>query len=126
MASVPTELYSRNSGTIRWVEHLCDGVIELQPFPHMDNSLAESGGARTGEEQPQGMFKFHKLPALTERGAGSSGTVGVGDDLTFTLSRRKFVVRPFSLPPMEQEQNETAGSNESSGMSSIKKSDIEF
>ncbi|GAM90121.1 hypothetical protein ANO11243_081610 [Dothideomycetidae sp. 11243] len=132
MATLPTELFPRNSGLTRWAEHLCDGVMELQPFPHiMDaaNSLAESGGARNNEDQPQGMLKFHKLPALTERGAGSTLGAGVGDDLAFTLSRRKLVIRPFSLPPMEQEVGETskAGSNsESGGMKNIKKSDIEF
>ncbi|KAF2149019.1 PAXNEB protein superfamily [Myriangium duriaei CBS 260.36] len=132
MATVPTELYSRSSGVLRWAEHLCDGVIELQPFPHiMDaiNSLAESGGARTGEEQPQGMLKFHKLPGLTERGAGSTVGASVGDDLAFTLSRRKFVIRPFSLPPMEQEDGQTPQSGadaESGGMKNIKKADIEF
>lgn len=132
MATLPTDLYSRTSGVIRWAEHLVDGVMELQPFPHiMDsaNSLAESGGARVGEEQPQGLLKFHKLPALTERGASSAIAAGVGDDLAFTLSRRRFVIKPFSLPPMEQDEgdkSQTGGSSESGGMKNIKKADIEF
>ncbi|KAG8627896.1 hypothetical protein KVT40_003769 [Elsinoe batatas] len=132
MLSIPTELYRRPSGLVRWAEQLTDGVIELQPFPHMmdaASSLAESGGARTGEEQPQGMLKFHKLPALTERGANAAAGAGVGDDLSFTLSRRKFLIKPFSLPPLEREENQTPNPESSSGSSALgtsKKADIEF
>ncbi|KAF4555585.1 PAXNEB-like protein [Elsinoe fawcettii] len=132
MITIPTELYRRSSGLVRWAEHLCDGVIELQPFPHiMDaaSSLAESGGARSGEEQPQGMLKFHKLPALTERGANAAAGAGVGDDLSFTLSRRKFLIKPFSLPPLEREEGQTSQAADAAGSSAlgqVKKADIEF
>ena len=129
MASLPTELYPRSTGLVRWAEHLSDGVIELTPFPHLmdaSNSLAESGGSRAGDDQPQGMLKLHKIPVMTERGGGGAGT-GVGDDLAFTLSRRKFVIRPFSLPPMEgdtEAQNGQAGGEGALGKAS--KADIEF
>lgn len=132
MITIPTELYRRGSGLVRWAEHLCDGVIELQPFPHIMDasaSLAESGGARSGEDQPQGMLKFHKLPALTERSANGVSGTGVGDDLSFTLSRRKFLIRPFSLPPMEQEESQakqTDSANSQSALGGAKKADIDF
>jgi elongator complex protein 4 len=91
------------------MEILSDGVIELTPFPHlMDSSsaLAESGGARGNDEQPQGMVKVHKLPINTERGEGGAGAGNsLGEDLAFTVSRRKFVIKPFSLPPLEGDQD---------------------
>lgn len=69
------------------------------------NNLAESGGARSNDDQPQGMFKVHKLPINSERGEGGAGAGNsIGEDLAFTVSRRKFVIKPFSLPPMEGDQ----------------------
>lgn len=108
MMTLPLELYSRATGFVRWAEVLSDGVIELTPFPHLmdaSNALAESGGARASEEQPQGMVKVHKVPINTERGEGGAGVGNsVGEDLAFTVSRRKFVIKPFSLPPLEGDQ----------------------
>ena len=106
--TLPLELYPRSSGLVRWAEILSDGVLELTPFPHfMDasNSLTESGGARGTEEQPQGMVKVHKIPVNTERSEGGAGVGNtMGEDLAFTVSRRKFVIKPFSLPPLEGDQ----------------------
>ena len=66
------------------------------------NDLAQIGGARGTEEQPQGMVKVHKLPISTERGEGGAGAGNsMGEDLAFTVSRRRFVIKPFSLPPVE-------------------------
>lgn len=108
MMSLPLELYPRTAGLVRWAEILGDGVIELTPFPHLmnaSNALAESGGARSSEEQPQGMVKVHKLPVNTERGEGGAGVGNsMGEDLAFSVSRRKFVIKPFSLPPLEGDQ----------------------
>ena len=108
MITLPLELYPRSSGMVRWAEILSDGVVELIPFPHLmdtPNSLAESGGAGSREEQPQGMVKVHKLPINTERGEGGAGVGNsMGEDLAYTVSRRKFVIKPFSLPPLEGDQ----------------------
>ncbi|CZT25661.1 related to RNA polymerase II elongator complex, subunit ELP4 [Ramularia collo-cygni] len=115
MITLPLELYPRNTALVRWAESLSDGVFELTPFPHLmdaSNALAESGGARSGDEQPQGMVKIHKLPINTERGEGGAGAGNsLGEDLAFTVSRRKFVIKPFSLPPLEgdQEAQQEAG-----------------
>lgn len=108
MLTLPLELYPRTSALARWAEHLSDGVIELTPFPHLmdaTNTLAESGGARGNDEQPQGLVNVHKVPLDTERGEGGAGVGNsIGEDLAFTVSRRKFVVKPFSLPPLEGDQ----------------------
>ncbi|KAK0259717.1 hypothetical protein B0A54_08771 [Friedmanniomyces endolithicus] len=108
MITLPLELFPRSSGSIRWAELICDGVLELTPFPHLMDasiSLGESGGARGMEEQPQGMLKVHKLPINTERGeGGAEAGNSIGADLAFTVSRRKFLIQPFSLPPVEGDQ----------------------
>ena len=65
------------------------------------------------------MVKVHKLPVVTERGSGSG--MG-GDDLSFSLSRRRFVVRPFHLPPVLGDLEGQSGHE--GGMP--KKGDIEF
>lgn len=115
MMTLPLELYPRSTALVRWAEILSDGVLELTPFPHLmdsSNALAESGGARGNDEQPQGMVKVHKLPINTERGEGGAGAGNsLGEDLAFTVSRRKFTIQPFSLPPLEgdQEAQEEAG-----------------
>lgn len=107
--TLPLELFSRKSGLIRWAETLSDGVLELTPFPHLmdaSNSLAENGGSKSNEEQPQGMLKVHKLPINSERGEGGAGAESsIGQDLNFTVSRRKFIIKPFSLPPLEGDQD---------------------
>lgn len=125
LLTLPLELHPRNSALVRWAEHISSGVLELTPFPHLmdaSNSLAESGGARGSEEQPQGLVNVHKLPISTERGEGGAGVnESMGQDLAFTVSRRKFVIKPFSLPPLEGDQE--AQSQSGSGLT---RKDVEF
>lgn len=87
-----------------------DGVITLRPFPHsfsVDAIDMESGGAKgKSEEKMQGLIKVLKLPVLSEKGI----SVGVGEDMAFAVGRRRFLIRPFHLPPMEgEEENNGAG-----------------
>ncbi|KAL1953317.1 hypothetical protein VTO42DRAFT_3024 [Malbranchea cinnamomea] len=97
MITFPLSLYSRATGLVRWVELLCDGVFELAPFPHM--SEATSGAATAQEEPPQGLLRIHKLPVFHERGGGTDSNMI--EDWAFTLSRKKFSIKPFHLPPVE-------------------------
>ncbi|CAG7995411.1 unnamed protein product [Penicillium olsonii] len=121
MITFPLSLFPRSSGLVRWIELLSDGVIELCPFPHSADATATSGAATSQEEPPQGMLKTHRLPVLHERGGGSDQNVG--QDWAFILSRRRFEIKPFSLPPAEgdTEAQDTAAAG---GMP--KKSDLEF
>ena len=112
MLTLPLTLYPRTAGLVRWLELLSDGVIELVPFPHSIDtgpSLTASGAATLQEEKPQGMVRIHRLPVFHERGGGGVGGAGVGDDLAFTVSRRKFVIKPFSLPPIEGDTDAQRG-----------------
>lgn len=98
-------------------------MLELVPFPHSIDVgpplTTSSSGSGKAEEKPQGMLKIHKLPVLTEKGGGSGG----GDDLAFSLSRKRFVIKPFSLPPIEGDQEAQKGEVEGG---KVGKEDIEF
>ncbi|KAE8350410.1 Elongator complex protein 4 [Aspergillus coremiiformis] len=119
--TMPLSLFPRSSGLVRWIELLSDGVIELCPFPHSADALATSGAVTAGEEPPQGVLKTHRLPVLHERGGGSDQNIG--QDWAFTLSRRKFEIKPFSLPPAEGDKDAQEGAAPG-GMP--KKADLEF
>lgn len=115
MLTLPLTLYPRSTGLVRWMELLSDGVIEIAPFPHTVDpgpSKTTSGAATAQEESPQGLMKVHQLPVFHEKGGGG-GSGSLGDDLAFTVSRRKFLIKPFSLPPVEgdteAQQGETSG-----------------
>ncbi|KAL8871490.1 MAG: hypothetical protein Q9174_002690, partial [Haloplaca sp. 1 TL-2023] len=100
MITLPLLLYPQSTGLTRWMELLCDGVIELSPFPHwIDTALPStaSGAGGVVEEKPQGIVKVHRLPVFSEKGGGGTSA----DDLAFTVSRRKFIIKPFNLPPVE-------------------------
>lgn len=97
--TLPLSLYPRSSGLTKWIELLSDGVYELTPFPHSaDAEFAKSRDPNTKEEPPQGLLRVHRLPILHDLG---SGTPLADTDWTFTLSRRKFTIKPFNLPPIE-------------------------
>ncbi|KAF7596362.1 hypothetical protein BBP40_002106 [Aspergillus hancockii] len=121
MITLPLSLFPRSTGLVRWIEHLCDGVIELCPFPHSADALATSGASTSHEEPPQGVLKTHRLPVLHERGGGSDHNVG--QDWAFTLSRRKFEIKPFSLPPADGDKEAQDGAAQSK---MPKKADLEF
>jgi elongator complex protein 4 len=128
LITLPLTLYPRSAGLTRWIEILCDGVLELAPFPanSANASLNTSGAATAQEEPPQGMLKIHRLPIFHEKGGGGGESGGLGDDLAFTLSRRKgLVIKPFSLPPVEGDtDSQQAGLEGDHGKAT--KVDIEF
>ncbi|KAL8659212.1 MAG: hypothetical protein Q9226_000550 [Calogaya cf. arnoldii] len=111
MMTLPIMLYPRSAGLTRWMELLSDGVMELSPFPHSIDTgptTTTSGSATAQEEQPQGMVKMHRLPVFSEKGGGGA----LGDDLVFTVSRRKFVIKSFNLPPVEGDTEAQRGEGE--------------
>lgn len=126
--TLPLSLYPRSSGLVRWMEILSDGVLELSPFPYSHlQALAQSAGTTKDEERPQGMLAVHKLPVFHEKGGGG-GAEDLGEDMAFTLSRRKFVIAKFSLPPMEGDtEAQEAAVREAAGDSGMpRKEDLEF
>ena len=121
MASLPLSLYSRSSGLVRWIELLSDGVLELSPFPHSsDVEPPSKPGSGPFEEPHQGLLRIHRLPVLHDRG---SGTVSTGTDWAFNLTRRKFSINPFSLPPIGGDNEAQQGVD---AQHHGKKTDLEF
>lgn len=98
--SWPLALYPVHHTLTWWLERLCDGVIRLEPFPHDFSAEAipqNSGTKGRDEDKMQGFLRVRKLPILTERGMGT----GVMEDMAWALGRKRFVIRPFNLPPVE-------------------------
>ena len=119
--TLPLSLYPRTTGLTKWIELLSDGVYDLTPFPHSaDAEFTASRDPNTKEEPPQGLLRIHKLPILHELG---SGTPLADTDWTFTLSRRKFTIKPFNLPPIE---GDTDAQQAASKEEKPKKADMDF
>ncbi|KAK6436757.1 Elongator subunit elp4 [Oleoguttula sp. CCFEE 5521] len=105
MLTLPLSLYPRNTALVRTLEMLADCVLEVTPFPHQSDEQSAGDGKSAKEGQPQGLVKVLKLALATERGEGGAGAGNsIGEDLAFTLSRRKFAIAEFSLPPVEGDQ----------------------
>jgi elongator complex protein 4 len=127
--SIPLTLYPRSTGLTRWMELLSDGVLELSPFPSSALATKAAPGAATvHEEPPQGMLKIHRLPIFHEKGGGGGEASGFGDDLAFTLSRRKgLVIKPYSLPPVEGDaEGQQGGMDHGHDHGKATKVDIDF
>lgn len=101
--SLPLSLYSRSTGLVRWIELLVDGVITLTPFLH-DVAVPPSSAKKGEDERPHGIIKIHKLPVHHER--GYEGLREGGGDYAFVVSRRKFEIKEWSLPPVDNEEEE--------------------
>jgi elongator complex protein 4 len=127
MITLPLTLYPRSTGLTRWMELLSDGVLELAPFPSSAIATKSTPGpSAVQEEPPQGMLNIHRLPIFHEKGGGGGEASGFGDDLAFTLSRRKgLVIKPFSLPPVEGDSEAQQGGLERDHGKATK-ADIEF
>ncbi|TQS33723.1 hypothetical protein Golomagni_05921 [Golovinomyces magnicellulatus] len=122
MISLPLMLYPRSTGITRWMEILSDGVIELTPLPPIPNPV------NLPEDAPQGILKIHKLPVFHEKGGeeATSGSSRFGDDLGFTLNRRKgLVIKPFSLPPIGAEEEAVKNTSENKN-GKFSEADIQF
>lgn len=128
LITIPLTLYPRSAGLTRWIELLSDGVLELVPFPSSSVAAkAPSAASTVHEEPPQGMLRVHRLPIFHEKGGGGGEASGFGDDLAFTLSRRKgMVIKPFSLPPVEGDMEAQHIGLESEDGKKATKVDIEF
>ncbi|KAI1266890.1 PAXNEB-domain-containing protein [Xylariaceae sp. FL1019] len=105
--TLPLSLYPRTSGLTRWMELLCDGVLEFIPLQStlIHNAPPKAKSENKDDEKVQGLVKVHSLPVFHEKGGGSHSTL---DDQSFSLSRsRGLVIKPFYLPPAGSDEPET-------------------
>lgn len=114
MISIPTGLYPRSTGLMRWAEILSDSVLELVPLPHNVSSTSEIA------QEPQGLVHLWKLPVLGEKGGGASTTPGVMGNLAFMITRHRFEIIAYTLPPTS-EVEKTDGSD-----GGVTRVDLEF
>jgi elongator complex protein 4 len=107
LITLPLSLYPRTSGLTRWMELLCDGVLELIPM-QLDPVHApppDKASDSKSEEKTQGLLKVHSLPVYHEKGGGGSDG-HVGEDMAFSLSRSSgLIIKPFVLPPMLEDDD---------------------
>ncbi|KAI1822242.1 PAXNEB-domain-containing protein [Xylaria intraflava] len=106
--TLPLSLYPRTTGLTRWMELLCDGVLEFIPLQSttIHRPPPSSKGDGKDDEKVQGLVKIHSLPVFHEKGGG--GSHSALDDQSFSLSRSKgLIIKPFSLPPADSGENET-------------------
>ncbi|KAJ2986922.1 hypothetical protein NUW58_g4802 [Xylaria curta] len=104
--TLPLSLYPRTTGLTRWIELLCDGVLEFIPLQStsIHKPPPSSKGEGKDDEKVQGLIKVHSLPVFHEKGGGSHSSL---DDQSFSLSRsRGLVIKPFYLPPADDQENE--------------------
>ncbi|KAI1302760.1 Elongator complex protein 4 [Xylaria venustula] len=102
----PLSLYPRTTGLTRWMELLCDGVLEFIPLQSttIHKPPPSSKSEKKDDEKVQGLIKVHSLPIFHEKGGGSHSAL---DDQSFSLSRsRGLIIKPFYLPPADSDENE--------------------
>ncbi|KAL2261133.1 hypothetical protein VTK26DRAFT_4680 [Humicola hyalothermophila] len=112
LVTLPTSLFPRStSGLVRWIELLCDGVVELIPLPANPaapppppSSSSAVGADKDKGDQTQGLLRVHTLPVYHEKGGGSGvATSEFRETLAFSLSAsRGLKIKPYSLPPLEE------------------------
>lgn len=93
--SLSENLYSRNSSLGRWIELYCDNVFQLIPFANESRSETTSA---------QGLFKVHKLFTVPER--GTHFVIQHLQDLAFKASRKSFLIEPWTLPPLGNDEKD--------------------
>ncbi|KAI1437949.1 PAXNEB-domain-containing protein [Xylaria sp. CBS 124048] len=106
--TLPLSLYPRTTGLTRWMELLCDGVLEFIPLQSttIHKPPPSSKGNDKDDEKIQGLIKIHSLPIFHEKGGG--GSHSALDDQSFSLSRSKgLIIKPFSLPPADSDEPDT-------------------
>jgi len=115
MITLPTTLFPRSSGLVRWMELLSDGVIELIPLPADPAAAPPTPLGQNGKDQAaisQGMLRVYTLPIYHEKGGGGIVTSTFHETLSFSLSATKgLIIKPYSLPPVvgDGEKEEAVG-----------------
>ncbi len=132
--TLPTSLYPRSAGLVRWIELVCDGVIELIPLPANPGappppppSSSSSGSGAEKSDPVQGLLKVHTLPVFHEKGGGGVGASSFREMMGFSLSAsRGLVIKPYSLPPLEAEGEGEGDKKAGGGGSGGGKEGLEF
>lgn len=108
MMSVNAKLYTRDTKLIRLLESLCDGVVQLRPFPHELNELLDRTFKREPTKIHQGYLNIYKVPILSEMGLMEVREM----EYSFKNSKRRFEIEEWSIPVEADEVEEKSKSLE--------------
>lgn len=94
LASIPLDLYPRDSSVTCTLESLFDSVIHLQPFNQEMMQLIEKAYKNEPAKIQQGLINIIKLPVLSER-----GLMMIHDgEYAFKNGRKKFEIEEWGIP----------------------------
>lgn len=102
VASIPLDLYPRDSSVTSTIEALFDAVIHLQPFNQEMMQLIEKAYKNEPAKIQQGLINIIKLPVLSER-----GLMMVHDgEYAFKNGRKKFEIEEWGIPVEDDSRDE--------------------
>lgn len=107
VASLPLDLYPRESLLTHAFEGFVDGVIHLQPFNPDMAALVERAYKNEPSKIQQGLVNIIKVPVLSERGL----MMVRNGEYAFRNGRRKFEIEEWGIPVEESEDPEQTTKN---------------
>lgn len=94
MVSMNARLYTRETKMVTALEALCDGVLQLRPFPHELNQLLDRTYKREPTKIHHGYLNIYKIPILSGLGLMEVREM----EYSFKNGRRKFQIDLWSIP----------------------------
>lgn len=102
--SLNTSLYTRDSFVTSWIEHLCNGVIELDPKPELFEKVKDgrpsSQNSSEANKPYQGFVNIYKLPLFSDRGSMMVRSA----EHVFRVGKRNFEISEWGIPVEEEEE----------------------
>lgn len=107
VASLPLDLYPRESLLTHAFESLVDGVVHLQPFNPDMAALVERAYKNEPSKIQQGLVNIIKVPVLSERGL----MMVRNGEYAFRNGRKKFEIEEWGIPVEEEAEPEQTTKN---------------
>ncbi|KKA28321.1 hypothetical protein TD95_003026 [Thielaviopsis punctulata] len=96
--TLSADLFPPDTGLVKWMEALSDGVAHLVP------TQSEIVNPEETAETIQGYFTMRRLPIFNEKGGGLEKS-SFGETLSFKLSSSSgLVIAPLALPPAVEDE----------------------
>lgn len=107
VASLPLDLYPRESLLTHAFESLVDGVVHLQPFNPDMAALVERAYKNEPSKIQQGLVNIIKVPVLSERGL----MMVRNGEYAFRNGKKKFEIEEWGIPVEEEAEPEQTTKN---------------
>lgn len=102
MASLPLDLYPRESLITHMLETVMDGVIHLQPFNAAMTALLERAYKNEPAKVQQGLVNILKIPVLSARGVMA---IANGES-AFKNGRKRFAIEEWGIPVEDGDEDD--------------------